>query len=388
MWFSVGEGARSLTERTNALLGLNICQVSLCPVDFLMPFEVWDCTLFFSLSEFNWSVDWNVCWGSNGSSHVHPSLAFMWNQTESKPDTSQRWAGWSTLLISCPHPKIMGKKGLDEPGISCTESGREICCSAQKKPSVHWGREQSCVAKPARDSRRSAELNCSGWVPSSCRELLPSWFAQSPIRVSSMQGLGMEFELCVCTDCLGLIKRLHTVGKEGCFCKSAYAMGVFHLCFNLLRSTETNIQMPVQSRRVLHPLAPPTAVGVFYHVCIGGYTSSSVSAPAASARRKIVPPHPGAMSESLVVTALGGRSDCAGAQQNLEGGSASTRLKQSKWAEKWGRNSQVRAGNKLHVDFEWKRKREKEAFMLTDALLPLLKCSATDLRPCSGERNK
>lgn len=51
------------------------------------------------------------------------------------------------------------------------------------------------------------------------------------------------------------IKKLHTVGKKDHFCKSVYAIVVFHLCFNLLRSKCTNIWMPVQSSLVLHLLA-------------------------------------------------------------------------------------------------------------------------------------
>lgn len=72
--------------------------------------------------------------------------------------------------------------------------------------------------------------------------------------------------------CLVLMKRLHMAGKEGCFCKCACAVDVFHLSFNLLRSTQTNIQMPVQSRRVLHPLAPPSAVGVVFILFVLGGT--------------------------------------------------------------------------------------------------------------------
>lgn len=67
---------------------------------------------------------------------VFPSLAFMRNQMESKPDTAGR-GGLADLLSS--YPALIhtdrGKKGLDEPGMSCTEAGTELCCSAQK-PSV------------------------------------------------------------------------------------------------------------------------------------------------------------------------------------------------------------------------------------------------------------
>lgn len=66
-----------------------------------------------------------------------PSLDFLGNLTKSKPDTAVR-GGLGDLLSSYPAliQTEMGKKGLDEPGISCTEAGRELCCSAQKKPSV------------------------------------------------------------------------------------------------------------------------------------------------------------------------------------------------------------------------------------------------------------
>lgn len=145
---------------------------------------------------------------------VFPSLAFMRNQMESKPDTPVR-GGLAGLLSS--YPALIytdrGKKGLDEPGMSCTGAGRELCCSAQK-PSVPLREGAELCGQTCSRHQKKCRAELLGprllWLcPPSCREPVPSFVctivlsAQHPIQSELRAGAAVpEFELCVCTDTL------------------------------------------------------------------------------------------------------------------------------------------------------------------------------------------
>lgn len=323
--FSDGDSTRSLWESGCSLvieyhvsLSLQIfwcllkCKIALC-------FSLW--------VSLTWSVDWNDVEAATRAHMCTPCIPqprfYVKSDRKQARHTSQSWAGWSTLFLSCPHPHRNGKEGsgwawnilhrgwegallICSETLGATEGGsRAVLPNLLKTPEVQsWAAQSEAAVTESPPAAVSWFLHLFAQFSS---------VHKVPCRASSVQELQYQSLSCVSLWIwLVLIKKQHVVGKEGCFCKSAYAMVVFHLHFNLLRSTQTNIQMPVQSRRVLHPPAPPSAVGVvFIMFVLGGYTSCSVSALAASGRSKTVLLCPGALSGCVVVTALGGKSDCA-----------------------------------------------------------------------------
>lgn len=278
-------------------------------------------------------------WELTCAPHAFPCL-FLYEIPSKAIQTHQPEVGW--LIYSPLIQTEMGRKGLDEPGVSCTGAQRELCCSAQQNPWVPLRREQSCAARPAPAARR-AELQCSVWgccgcVPSSCR----IWFhlclhnsLQRRVPARGAAGLGWN---CVCTEMPCFDEKAAHGRQGGLFLQACLCCGCISPQF---QSPEEHTDQYPNASAVQTGSASSRSSQCcgccVYPVCSGGYTSSSVSALAASGRSKIIPPRPGAVSER------GG--DSSWWQQWLccahGAGTAAppARLQQSRWAEKSGRNS-------------------------------------------------
>lgn len=157
--------------------------------------------------------------------------------------------------------------------------------------------------------------------------------AQSPTGVRSVQGLQDWGWSCVCTEMPCFDEKAARGRQGGLFLQACLCCG----CISpLFQSSEEHMDQYPNASAVQTGSASSRSSQrcgcCVYHVCSGGYTSSAVSALAASGRSKIIP-HALGQCLSVVVTAPGGSSGCAVhmelAQQDHQGGS-----KQSRWAEK------------------------------------------------------